>query len=134
VLENLGLMDGLRRGWDIVTKNIGSFIVMGLILYLGISLIVGFIFGLPILVALGPLVAGALAGNAFDTDAALPTGVIISIFCVVAYIPVLLILSGILRTYISSAWTLTYQHLTRRPTAIEPAAPVAPDESLPSPL
>jgi hypothetical protein len=39
----------------------------------------------------------------------------------VLYLPVLLVLSGILRAYIGSAWTLTYLRLTGR-TPVPPAA------------
>ncbi len=134
VLENVGLLDGLRRGWDLVTKNLGSFIVLGLILYLGISLIVGFILGLPLLVAIGPILAGAVAREAFNSNMALPAGLLLFAVCFVAYLPVLLVLSGILRTYISSAWTLTYLRLTGRPAAVEPVPPVEPPEPVPSPL
>jgi hypothetical protein len=127
VLENLGVMDGLRRGWDIVTKNLGSMVVMALILYLGISFLAGLIIGLPLLLALGPVIAGVVAGTAFETDSAIPAGLIVAGLCFLAYLPVLLLLSGILRSYVSSAWTLTYLRLTARPVAVEPI------ESMPSP-
>jgi hypothetical protein len=32
--------------------------------------------------------------------------------CLVLYLPVLIILGGILKTYVSSVWTLTYRKLT----------------------
>jgi hypothetical protein len=128
VLENASAIDGLKRGWEIVTKNLGPMIVMVLILYLGISFIVGLVIGLPLLLALGPIIAGVITGTALETDAAIPTGLIVAGLCFVAYLPVLLLLSGILRSYISAAWTLTFMRLTARPAAIEPV------EVMPSPL
>jgi hypothetical protein len=37
---------------------------------------------------------------------------LIAALCFVAYLPILLILSGALRSYIESAWTLTFLRLT----------------------
>jgi hypothetical protein len=128
VLENTSAMAGLQRGWDLVTKNLGNMIVMVLILYLGISLIAGLIIGLPLLLAFGPIVAGVITQDAFETQAAIPTGLIVAGLCFVAYLPVLLLLSGILRSYISAAWTLTFLRLTRRPVSVEPV------EVMPSPI
>ena len=119
VVEDLGIMDGLRRGWEVFKANIGMLIVMGLILLLGVGLIGGFIIGLPVVLFIGPAVAGAIAG----TQQALRGGVAITVLCLVAYIPVAIVLNGILQSYIRSAWTLTYLRLTSHP-AVE-AAPVA---------
>jgi hypothetical protein len=126
VLENLGIMDGFRRGWDVVTKNLGSMIIMALILYLGISLIVGFIIGLPLLIAFGPLVGVMLSQAVTGTEVTTPPNstLIFAGICFVLYLPVLLVLSGILRSYISSSWTLTYLRLTGRSIVPPPQGPV----------
>ena len=39
--------------------------------------------------------------------------------CFVAYLPVLILLNGVLRAYIESAWTLTYLRLTGKTLAVE---------------
>jgi hypothetical protein len=44
-------------------------------------------------------------------------GLLTAALCFLAYLPVLLVLSGILRAYIESAWTLTYMRLTNKPVA-----------------
>jgi hypothetical protein len=49
-----------------------------------------------------------------DAERALITGMILSGICMVAYFPILLVLQGILQSYIQAAWTLTYLRLTRR--------------------
>jgi hypothetical protein len=108
VVENLGIMDGLRRGWEITKANAGTIAVMWLILVLGISLIGGFIIGLPFLLIAAPAMFALIAGN----DRAFQGGLIISLICLVAYLPVLIVLSGILRSYVQSAWTLTFLRLT----------------------
>jgi hypothetical protein len=120
VVENLGLSDGVRRGWEVFKNNFGSMVVMALILYVGVNLIVGFIIALPLALVISPIVLGAALG----TNQALGRGLLTAAICFVLYLPVLIVLSGILRSYIESAWTLTYLRLTGEPF---------PPESVPVP-
>ena len=115
VTENLGLIDGLKRGYQVLTTNLGPMIVMWLILGLGVSLIGGLIIGLPIILIVGPAVIGAISG----TDRALGGGLLVTGLCFVAYLPVLIVLNGVLQSYIRSAWTLTYLRLTGTRPAVE---------------
>jgi hypothetical protein len=112
VVENLDIIDAIKRGWQVVWDNIGNMIVMSLILLLGVSLIGGAIIGLPLLIVVAPAVAGVAAG----TTVAIRNGLIFSGLLFIVYLPVLLLLSGILRAYTSSAWTLTYLRLTHQPS------------------
>jgi hypothetical protein len=90
-------------------------IVMWLILGLGVSLIGGLIIGLPIILIVGPAVVGAISGS----NQVLGGGLLVTGLCFVAYLPVLIVLNGILQSYIRSAWTLTYLRLTAGRPAIE---------------
>jgi len=119
VVENLGVIEGLQRGWDVVRANLGAIIVMGLILFLGVGLIGGFIIGLPVVFIIVPAVLGAIA----NTPRAFSGGVLIAGLCLLGYIPVYIFLNGILRGYIETAWTLTYLELTGRASTTESAAP-----------
>jgi hypothetical protein len=123
VVENAGVGEGLRRGWEVVTKNLGPMIVMALILYLGVGLIAGAIIGLPIALVVGPAVAGIVIGATQEIPKIIGGSVLYAALCLVAYLPVLILLSGILRGYISSAWTLTYMKLTNPPVIVEPIPP-----------
>ena len=118
VAENRGIISGLERGWQVVTRNIGPMIVMALILFVG-GAIVGLILGIPAALTLIPIILGAVTG----TTQNLTTGGIVSAVLFCLYLPVLLAGTGILRSYISSAWTLTF----RRLTGILPAAPARID-------
>lgn len=119
VLENLGVMDGLRRGWEVVRLNLGTMIVMALILVLGVGGIGGLIIGLPIVFIVLP----AVIGGAVGTNQSVGGGLILAALCFIAYLPVLLILNGILRSYIETAWTLTFMRLTSKPAAaLQPAS------------
>jgi hypothetical protein len=122
VVEDLGIMDGLRRGWQIIRENAGAYIIAWLILGI-ISLVAGFIIGLPLIITLGPIMVAIFAG----TERALASGVLLAALCFVGWLPVLIVLSGILRSYIDAAWTLTFMRLTNRlPVEVEP-------ETLPEP-
>jgi hypothetical protein len=112
VVENLGIFEAINRGWRVVRDNIGSMIVMSLILILGVSLIGGLVIGLPLLIVGIPAFVGVAAG----TTEALRNGLLVSGLLFLVYLPVLLLLSGILRSYTSSSWTLTYLRLTTKPS------------------
>lgn len=118
VLEDLGVMDGLRRGWEVVRANLGTMIVMALILMLGVGGIGGFIIALPIALIAVP----ALIGSSVGTNQAIGSGWALAAICFIAYLPVLIILNGILRSYIETAWTLTFMKLTGKTSAaLQPA-------------
>jgi hypothetical protein len=110
VVEDKGIMDALRYAWELFKANIGNYIIMALILGLGISMLGGLIIGLPFMMILGPLFFGML----FGAERAMNTGLIISLVCLVAFLPVAIVLGGILHSYIQAAWTLTYLRLTNR--------------------
>ncbi len=116
VAEELGIFDALRRGWEVVKANAGSMVVMALILYIGGG-VVSFLIALPIFLIVAPVVFalffGATGGSAVPVYA-------IAGLCFVVYLPVLLVLNGILTAYIQSAWTLTFKRLTgRKPDSME---------------
>ena len=121
VVENLGITEAIKRGWQVVRDNIGNVLVMSLILILGVGLIGGAIIGLPLLIVAAPAIAGLATG----TSVAIRNGLILSGLLFIVYLPFLLVLSGILRAYNASAWTLTYLRLTQKPSQQKIEAPVA---------
>lgn len=127
VVEDIGIFAALKRAWGVCKSHLGEYLVMGLILVLGIGLLGGIVIGAPMAL----IVAPAFIGMALGTQTALRAGMIVAVLFFVAYLPILLVLSGILRAYISSAWTLTYLRLRGEPLAALPAEPAA--ESLPDP-
>jgi hypothetical protein len=130
VLEDAGIFDGLRRGWNVVTKNIGVMILMGLIIFIGGG-ILNFLIALPLFLIAMPVILNLIVTNGQSFG----TGLIVTLVLFIVYLPVLLVLTGILKAYISAAWTLTYRRLTgKRPampaiiqvTPLEPAPPAEP--------
>lgn len=107
VVEDTGIGEALRRGWGVVRENVGNMVVMGLILILGGG-IVSFVIGLPLVLALAPLLMGVIGGAVSGSGGLLVGGLGIAGLCLVVYVPILIVLNGILMAYIETAWTLTY--------------------------
>lgn len=106
VLEDLNMLDGFKRGWQIVKANAVPMIVMALILAVGGG-VIGVIVALPIIIAVIPLIIGMAALRESLTP------LYIAAACCVVYLPVLLFFNGLLTAYIQTAWTLTYLRLTQ---------------------
>ena len=106
VIDNLGIGDGLRKGWELARANVGPIILLALIIFIG-SGIVGFIVAIPIIAAVFPLIFSAASNNA--------NLIWITVVCCAVYFPILILLSGILNAYVQSVWTLTYMRLTAKP-------------------
>ncbi len=83
MLEDLGVVDSYKRGWKVLTDNIGPAIVLFLI-QIGITIVLG-------LVTIGPVVMMTL--------------------CCVLW-PVLLLAQGAIAAYFSTLWTLAWREWT----------------------
>ncbi len=110
IVEDLPMLAGLQRGWEVFRANLGNMIVMALILVLGGG-VIGFAMALPIMFAIVPLIIGGVTAAAGEAPMFAGGGAMVSLVCCVSYLPVLIVLSGILQAYIKSAWTLTYVRL-----------------------
>jgi len=122
VLEELGVMPAISRGWDIFRANLGPIILMAIILAV-IGFVIGLVIAIPVLVIVIPAAIAFALGNAQNT-----TPLILAGICFCLYLPVLWLLGGILTAYTESAWTLTYMRLTAKPAdSNPPAAPVDVD-------
>jgi hypothetical protein len=122
VSENLGVLEGLARGWEVFKANFGTMVGMGLILLVA-GLVAGFIIGIPLFIlAIPAILTLTQAGGQFDWSTML-----IYILLGLLYLPVLIFLTGLIRTYVGSAWTLTFLRLTAKPPAPAP-------EPLPDPV
>lgn len=109
VAENLSMLDGFKRGWEIAKSDILGMIVLSLVLGIG-GAIIGFVVALPVIVAVIP---GAIGMAGFRPGDALPPSAWISIVCCGLYLPVLIFLNGVLTAYIKTAWALSYLQLSK---------------------
>ena len=83
VVEDLSIIDGLKRGWQVFRDNLGEMIVMGLVLVLG-GLIVSVLIALPMILTVIPLLIGIIAAVSGDTEALAAGGFIFSALCCLA--------------------------------------------------
>jgi uncharacterized membrane protein len=101
-------MDGVRRGWEVVKKNIGDVLLIWLMTAI-IGFVIGILIALPVLLIVVPAIIGfAASGGDFGAAALVSAGL-----CFVVYLPVLLVANGILTGYLESVWALTFLRLTR---------------------
>lgn len=105
--DDLPVTQVFGRAWELVRLHPGPAVLMGVILGVG-GFVAAVIMALPIFLIMVPFIL-TMASN--DTGT-LTTGAIISGLCFVGYLPVLLLLSAVLQTYVNGAWTLTYRRLT----------------------
>lgn len=113
VLDELGVLPAISRGWDVFRNNLGPILLMAIILFI-ISLVAGFVIAIPIFLVVFPTAFAFVLGEGQSTLPLILMGVS---FCL--YIPVGLVLNGILMSYTEAAWTLTYLRLTRKPPMID---------------
>lgn len=107
--EDLSVMDGLRRGWEVFRAHLGEMIGMGVIIVIGTA-VANFIIGLPTLPILAMVAGATLSG----TRVLVSGGILLALVLFLLYLPVLLVLHGIVTAYVESAWTLTFRRLTGR--------------------
>jgi hypothetical protein len=122
VTENLSFMDAIARAWQVVQRNVGAVVLLGVVLVI-IGAVVGFLIALPLALILAPLGIAAVAAFNGNTQVAY-TSAIVAGLCLVVWIPVLIVLHGILETWLVSAWTVAYRQLSAQPgSAVAPMAP-----------
>lgn len=107
VEEQLGVFDSFGRAWNVIKENLGPALVMALILIVGGGIVSAIIF-LPFASVVLPAITGILIG----TDQSISGGLVISGLCLVLAIPVGILVNGILTTFVTGSWTLTYRRLT----------------------
>jgi hypothetical protein len=112
VLEDLGVLEGLGRGWAVFKSGWLTIVVLAIILAI-MSGVIGLIIALPLVAILVPAGIGmAVSGT---DNYILP--LMIGGGCFLLYMPVLIVLSGILQSYLQSVWTLAYRRLTAKPSS-----------------
>jgi membrane-anchored glycerophosphoryl diester phosphodiesterase (GDPDase) len=121
VLEDMGVLESLRRGWNVFKSSVLSIVLMAVILAI-IGGVVGLVVALPMMIVLIPAAIG-VAATSGTAEMAIP--LILGGCCFVILLPIILLVSGIIQTYTQTAWTLTYLRLTVPPAPPAPALDMA---------
>ncbi len=109
VVEDLGTMPAFSRGWEVFKKYLGPIFLMGIILAV-IGFAIGLVIAIPVMMIVFPTMMAFIVGRGENM-----TPLIVLGLCMVAFIPVSLVVNGIFSSYHEAAWTLTYLRLTRKP-------------------
>ena len=123
VVEDLGITEGLQRGWQVFRNHFAQIIGMALVL-LVVNLVAGLLIAAPFLFFIVPAIWAAAAG----TETVFWTSLVISIICLVMLIPVIVTLFGILTAFTKTTWTLTFLRLTGQTPSVvtdQPDEPVS---------
>ncbi len=114
VKEGKGVSTSIKLAWEMLRDQLGPLAGMALILILG-GFLVRVILLLPFIAVAAPAFLAFAASN--NNPSAIGQGLLISGILLVIALPIYLVLSGIVRSYILSAWTLTYAQLAPAPPA-----------------
>ncbi|OQY87702.1 MAG: hypothetical protein B6D38_11745 [Anaerolineae bacterium UTCFX1] len=107
VLEEMGVLPAITRGWEVFKANLGPIILMAIILGV-IGFVAGIIITIPFFVIVIPvMLAYAVSGGGSNAS------LILMSVCACIFLPVALAAQGIIIAYVESAWTLTYIRLTK---------------------
>jgi hypothetical protein len=117
VVDDLGVVDGIKRGWELLKANIGPVVIVGVLLFV-IGLAIGFVLVLPLVLIATPLFVAFMA-DPENPNMPLVIGSIVGFLCL---LPFLWVLGGIINTWTYSVWTLTYRQITGNRPAPLPAA------------
>ncbi len=107
IKDGLTVGQALSRGWEVFRSHLGNLVGMGLILFVG-GILVSIIIGIPVVAIMAPAIFGMLSRE----SGAFGNGLLITGILFLIALPFLILVSGIIRAYIQSAWTLTYMQLT----------------------
>jgi hypothetical protein len=106
IVEDLDIPSAFRRGWEVMRSKPGEILVMGLILVVG-GFIIGLILAIPFVLLALPFITGLI----IQGDTSSIAGISVTVVGILLYLPLLLVAGGIMRTFITGSWTLTYRSL-----------------------
>jgi hypothetical protein len=111
VLEDKSILDGFKRGWEVLTKNLGPILIIWLITA-AIGVVAAIVIALPLLVVLIPLMVAFIA-NVNNLNFSFTPWLVAFVCIICAYAPISWLVNGIVMTYLQSVWTLTYLRITQ---------------------
>ncbi len=111
VLEDKSILDGFRRGWEVLTKNLGPILIVWLITG-AIGFVAAIVIALPLLVVVVPLLIAFIA-NMNNLNFSFTPWIVAFVCIICAYTPISWVANGIVMTYLQSVWTLTYLRITK---------------------
>lgn len=117
VKDRQGVSAALSKAWETLRSQPGPVIILAVILFI-VGLVAGVVIALPLLVIFIPFFF-----TIFNDANTLGQSFLVAIGLFVLMLPLVLLLQGILTSYVQSAWTLGYLELDTpaAPQIVEPA-------------
>ena len=118
VIGNLSIWAAFQRGWMVLKTNLWLVVSMALILGVMVSM-TNLLFNITILGTLFGMLALAMAESLSNAIAWVRVGLILTLL----YLPVLVILQGVMLAYLDAGWTLTFLRLSAEDAVVDTDAP-----------
>jgi hypothetical protein len=129
--EDLGVIDGLKRGWRMLTRRFGSVVLLAVLLF-----IAQIAFGILVSLLFAPIGIGVIMGGVF-TRGGLNIGLGLILLVLLILVPISLFLGAVFHSYVGTVWALVFRRLAAAeaaplmpmpPAAYTPPAPPVPPE------
>jgi hypothetical protein len=111
VVEDMPLLEAFSRGWAVLKRNFWDTVLTGLLLTVirwGVGLVIGIIFVILAIPTFGPLIGVGIALQGHYLALLMLVGFLL----LAVLLLVIGVLTGMLQTYLQSAWVLAYLHFT----------------------
>jgi hypothetical protein len=112
VLENLGVVDSIRRGWQVAVSNIG-YTLLNWFLLLALRIIFGFIAAIPALILWIPTARAIMYGH--WSAASIASALMMGLYLIIVAVGI----GGILSSFNSTLWTKLYKAFRSKEEALE---------------
>jgi hypothetical protein len=107
IVDDMGALDAVKRGLNIVWENVWKYVIMTLIIYVGTSLIMSFLM-MPFMMPFFALSFFTSSGGQFDPR--MMSAVMIGFICL--FFPFIIVFQSITMTFLKSSLFLTYLRLS----------------------
>ncbi len=107
IVDNMNALDAVKRGMNIVRKNIWKYVILTVIIYVGSSVIMSF-FMTPLMV---PFFALSFFSSTQNFDSRMMMVVMLGFMCL--FFPLMTAFQSIMMTFMKSALFLSYQRLAK---------------------
>ncbi len=104
--ENLGVVDALKRAWQVMREHVWKYVIITLIVYFGASILSSFVF-VPLMIPM--FLAGAFVETASQSASQMGFAIFAAMMCF--FFPVMLLFSSITQVFMKACLDLTYLRL-----------------------
>jgi hypothetical protein len=119
IADELGVMDAVRRAYELIRANLGKYVLITIVIYLGTSLLTSLVF-FPVMIPMFFFMLRNMDANmGFSSMMHME-----AIFGIVIF-PIMALVQGFTLTYLKSAMMVTYLRLTRLSGMAQPAMEAA---------